>query len=158
MPLITLRPVTTEDLPIFFEHQADPVAAQLAAFPSRDRDAFFRHWTTNVLGNPANTTRTILYDNHVAGNIGAWTDPETRERLIGYWIGRDFWGRGIATSALSQFLEYERPRPLFAHVVQHNLPSIRVLEKCHFTRTGQNTVDLPDGTVDEELVYTLFAR
>ncbi len=146
MPLVTLRAVITEDLPIFFEHQSDPIAARLAAFPSRDRDAFFAHWTTRVLGDPANTTRTILSDNHVAGNIGAWTDAETRERLIGYWIGRDFWSRGIATSALSQFLEYERTRPLVACVVKHNLPSIRVLEKSAFTRTGENP---------EEFIYTL---
>lgn len=145
MPLVALRVVTPEDLPIFFEHQADPIAAELAGFPSRDRDAFFKHWNTNILGNPANSSRTILYDNQVAGNIGAWTDAETRERLIGYWVGRDFWGRGVATSALSQFLDYERTRPLVACVAQHNLPSIRVLEKSGFIRTGKNP---------EEFIYT----
>lgn len=145
MPLITLRAVTPEDLPIFFEHQADPVAAQLAAFPSRNREAFLHHWTTNILGNPLNSSRAILCDHQVAGNIGAWTDAETHERLLGYWIGRDFWGRDIASAALSQFLEYERTRPLTACVAKHNLPSISVLEKSGFARAGQNT---------EEFIYT----
>ena len=154
MSVITLRPVAPEDLPIFFEHQADPDAARLAAFPSRDRDAFFTHWTHNVLGNPANASRTILADHAVAGNIVSWTDPTTQERFVGYWIGRAFWGRGYATAALSQFLGYERTRPLLACVAQHNLPSIRVLEKSGFIRTGQNSSTLPDGSPDEELVYT----
>jgi Acetyltransferases, including N-acetylases of ribosomal proteins len=155
MPSVTLRPVKLADLPTFFEHQADPAAARLAAFPSRDRDAFFTHWTTHVLGNPANASRTILFNDQIAGNIGAWTDPATHDRLVGYWIGREFWGRGIASAALSQFLEYERTRPLLACVAAHNRPSIRVLEKTGFIRTGQNTFTLPDGTSEEEFVYTL---
>lgn len=146
MPLVTLRTVALADLPLFFAHQADPIAARLAAFPSRDREAFFRHWTTNILGQPANTSRTILFDEQVVGNIGAWTDPDTHGRFVGYWIGREFWGRGIATSALAQFLVCERTRPLHAGVVHHNLPSIRVLEKSGFTRTAQDA---------EEYIYTL---
>ncbi len=153
-PLISLRPVETPDLPVFFEHQLDPEATRMAAFPSRDRDAFMSHWTTNVLGNPANSSRTILCDGAIAGNIGAWSDLGTGERLVGYWIGREFWGRGIASAALSQFLHYERFRPLTARVVRHNPGSIRVLEKSGFTRTGQEAFTLPDGTPEEELIYT----
>lgn len=40
----------------------------MAAFPSRDRAAFDAHWATNILGNPAAVTRTILVDGQVAGN------------------------------------------------------------------------------------------
>jgi hypothetical protein len=43
-----LRNVTDEDLPIFFEHQRDPEALRMAAFPSRERDAFMIHWRTKV--------------------------------------------------------------------------------------------------------------
>jgi RimJ/RimL family protein N-acetyltransferase len=92
---VSLRPVKADDLPIFFVHQLDPEATRLAAFPSRDREAFFTHWTTNILGNPAAVSRTILAGDRVAGNIGAWTDAAANDRLIGYWIGREFWGRGI---------------------------------------------------------------
>jgi len=41
---VTLREVTQEDLPIFFAHQLDAEATRMAAFPSRDRDAFMAHW------------------------------------------------------------------------------------------------------------------
>ncbi|MFY2560771.1 GNAT family N-acetyltransferase [Corallococcus terminator] len=124
-----LRNVTDEDLPILFEHQRDPEALRMAAFPSRERDAFMTHWRTNVL-RPENTTRTIVLGGVVVGYIGGW--EQDGKRLIGYWIGREHWGKGIATRALSEFLVVEPIRPLHAWVAIHNLASIRVLEKCGF--------------------------
>ena len=53
-------------------------------------------------------------------------------RLIGYWVGREHWGRGIATAALDAFLGLIDDRPLYAIVAVHNKGSIRVLEKCGF--------------------------
>ena len=52
----------------------------------------------------------------------------------------------IATKALAEFLKHVMQRPLYAHVVKHNIGSIRVLEKCGFTRQGEN---------DEEIVLKL---
>ena len=152
---VSLRPVKTEDLPIFFVHQLDPEATRLAAFPSRDRAAFFTHWTTNILGNPAAVSRTILAGDQVAGNIGAWTDVASHERLVCYWIGREFWGRGIVSAALSQFLRFESTRPLGARVAKHNFGSIRVLEKAGFARVGEEGFSLPGGARIEEFSYIL---
>src|SRR3954471_9929084 len=152
---VSLRPVSSDDLPIFFVHQLDPEATKLAAFPSRDRAAFFTHWTSNILGNPANVSRTILAGDQVAGNIGAWTDAASHDRFIGYWIGREFWGRGIGSAALVQFLRFESTRPLNAHVAKHNLGSIRVLEKAGFARIGEEAFPLPSGARVEELKYFL---
>jgi len=149
--------VEAHDLPIFFTHQLDPEATLLAAFPSRDREAFFTHWTTKIIGNPAAANSTILLDDRVAGYIGAWTDAETHERLICYWLGRDFWGRGIATAAVSQFLPSEPVRPLSARVAKHNFGSIRVLEKVGFTRVGEDAFALLGGTRNEEFIYVLSA-
>lgn len=128
---IELRDVETEDLPIFYEHQLDAVGARMAGFASRDRAAFDAHWATNILGNPDAITRTIVVDGAVAGNIGSWLQDGTR--LVGYWIGSEYWGRGVATHALTAFLQVVTERPLYAHVVRHNVGSIRVLEKCGFT-------------------------
>lgn len=143
-----LRNVTDEDLPIFFEHQRDPEALRMAAFPSRERDAFMTHWRTNVL-RPENRTRTIVMDGVVVGNIGSW--EQDAMRLVGYWIGREHWGRGIATRALSEFLVLEPARPLHAWVASHNLASIRVLEKCGFHTVRNEPPHAPDG-VDEVLM------
>jgi RimJ/RimL family protein N-acetyltransferase len=124
-----LRNVTDEDLPIFFEHQRDPEALRMAAFASRDREAFITHWRTHVL-RPENVNRTIVMDRVVVGNICSW--EQDAKRLVGYWIGRGHWGQGIATRALAEFLVIEPTRPLHAWVAAHNLASMRVLEKCGF--------------------------
>ena len=132
---VTIRPVREDDLPILFEHQRDPEANAMAAFPPRDRDAFMAHWA-KILSDPTCVARTVELDGAVAGNIGSF-DLEGR-REVGYWIDRALWGRGVATRALAAFLrEAETGRPLFAGVIPHNAGSIRVLEKCGFSRTGE---------------------
>ena len=130
MTEITLREVTPDDLPIFYEHQRDPEGYQMAAYPSKEWEPFMAHWT-KILANPTNVIRTVLVDGQVAGNILSFMMDGERE--IGYWIGKEFWGKGFATAALSQFLDVVTERPLCAHVVRHNAGSRRVLEKCGFT-------------------------
>jgi RimJ/RimL family protein N-acetyltransferase len=134
-----LRNVIEDDLRTFFEHQRDPEATAMAAFPAREWDAFIAHWRNRVLGDPANETRTILADDQVAGYVASWEGDG--RRLIGYWIGSEYWGRGIASSALAEFLKnHERTRPIFAAVASSNVRSIRVLEKCGFHRTDDPAV------------------
>src|SRR5262245_46159057 len=110
-----LRNVVAADLRIFFEHQRDPEATAMAAFPTRDWDAFISHWQCNVLGNPANLVRTILVGDQVAGYVSSW--EQDGKRLVAYWVGREHWGRGVTSLALAEFLQdHERHRPLHAYV------------------------------------------
>src|SRR5262245_47896346 len=99
---VELREVVEADLPIFFEHQLDPDATRMAAFPSRGRDAFMAHWA-KILADATVVTKTIVADGQVAGNIGSW--EQLGERQVGYWIGRQYWSKGIATRALAAFLQ-----------------------------------------------------
>ena len=55
---------------------------------------------------------------------------------MSYWIGREFWGKGIATKALAVFLSAVKARPLYARAAKDNIASLRVLEKCGFAITG----------------------
>jgi RimJ/RimL family protein N-acetyltransferase len=128
------REVTESDLPILFEHQLDPEANQMAAFTARDRDAFMAHWK-KILADETVTAKTILFEGHVAGSIVSFEQSSDRE--VGYWIGKEYWGRGIATKALSEFLTHDTARPLSAWVAKHNIASIRVLEKCGFSISGE---------------------
>ena len=98
-----------EDLPTLFEQQLDPEATRMAAFPSRDWEAFLAHWT-RILADPALAKKTVLFDGRVAGNIVSW--EQSGRPLVGYWIGREFWGRGVATRALAAVLEHVPARPL----------------------------------------------
>ncbi len=129
-PRVHLRDVEADDLPLFFEHQRDPIAVAMVAFRSRDRAAFDQHWE-KLLADESLLKKTIVADGKVAGNIGSWLSEGKRE--IGYWIDRALWGRGVATEALSAFLRLEQTRPLHAGVAKHNAASIRVLQKCGFT-------------------------
>jgi RimJ/RimL family protein N-acetyltransferase len=139
---VSLRAVLEEDLQTLFEHQLDPDAIRMAAFPPRDEEAHFAHWR-KILADDSVIAATVLFDGQIAGNIGSWDDEG--ERLVGYWIGKSFWGKGIATAALARFIDRFDTRPLRAHVAEHNVASLRVLEKSGFRIVGKRR----DGDVDE---------
>ena len=146
---VALREVTKGDLPIFFEHQLDAEATRMAAFPSRDRDAFMAHWA-RIMSNETGILNTILADDTVAGNVVYW--EAAGKAYIGYWLGKTHWGKGIASAALAQFLTKIEARPVYAHVAKHNIASIRVLQKCGFQLGRENMCASDDG---EELVMEL---
>lgn len=126
---VRLRHVRSDDVDIFYEQQLDDEATAMAAFPARDREAHFAHWN-KILNVDSNVTRTVEADGKVVGNIGSWVQDGERE--IGYWIGKEHWGRGIATAALGAFVGVIDERPLYGWVARHNSGSIRVLEKAGF--------------------------
>ena len=92
------------------------------------------HWT-RILADETVITKTILLDGHVAGNVVSFV--QSGEREVGYWVGKGYWGKGIATQALSMFLDQIETRLLYAHVARHNIGSIRVLQKCGFRISGE---------------------
>jgi RimJ/RimL family protein N-acetyltransferase len=130
-----LRDVIESDLPVFFEHQRDPEATAMADFPARDREAFDAHWE-RVLGDERNIVKTIVFEGEVAGNAVSWEQDD--RQLVGYWLGREFWGKGLATHALAELVEELGRRPLYAYVAKTNAASIRVLEKCGFVRSDED--------------------
>jgi RimJ/RimL family protein N-acetyltransferase len=135
---VILRDTTEDDLPIFFEQQLDPDANYMAAFTARDptdKDAFTAHWA-KILGDHTKINKTILLNERVAGYVACF--EQFGEREVCYWIGKEYWGRGIATKALSDFLGYVKVRPLYARVAKDNIASLRVLEKCGFTISGED--------------------
>ncbi len=154
-PAVRLRRVEDQDLDVLFEHQADPQAVAMAVFPARDKERFEAHWA-KVRADDTLVVRTIVADGMVAGNIGSW--PADGQQTLGYWVGREYWGRGVATQALALLVHEVSIRPLYAHVVVHNVGSIRVLEKCGFRR--DRALEAPAPALDdgfEELVYVLHA-
>ena len=151
-PRVILREVVDSDLPIFFRHQRDPEGVRMAAFSSRDHDAFMTHWA-KLRRESSNITRSIVCDGQLVGNIGSWL-AENR-RLIGYWIGREFWGQGMATAALAAFVAEIKQRPLHAFVATHNVGSIRVLEKCDFVVSPEHDPGIAGGDGVQEVLYVL---
>lgn len=140
-----LRKVREDDLDVLFEQQREPEAVAMAVFPAREREAFDAHWR-RILAS-GNVVRVIEVDGQVAGNVVSW--EQDGRRLVGYWLGREFWGRGLATAALAELVQELGTRPLHAWVASTNAGSVRVLEKCGFVRVGERTTDV------EEYLYEL---
>jgi RimJ/RimL family protein N-acetyltransferase len=132
MTTLELRPVLPSDLPIFFDQQLDPEANQMAAFTAKDptdREAFQARWD-RVLADESCLARAVVVDGEVVGSVGSFFRDADRE--VTYWIGREHWGKGLATRALTALLELDKTRPIYARVACDNVASLRVLQKCGF--------------------------
>ena len=124
-----LRDVVAGDLDDFFEQQRDPEAVRMALVPAREREGFDEHWQ-RLLADDAVTVKTIVHEGRVAGNALSW--EKDGRQVIGYWLGREFWGKGLATRAVAELVVELTMRPLHAWVAASNGASRRVLEKCGF--------------------------
>jgi len=150
-PPVTLRDVTHADVAVFLLQQADPEAARMAVFPVRDQATHSAHWA-KILADPSLGKQAIVVGGRVAGNVVSFTMEG--ERLVGYWLGREFWGQGIATRALTAYLALETTRPLHARVAKTNVASRRVLEKCGFRVAGEECAPSSPGEPPvEEWIY-----
>jgi RimJ/RimL family protein N-acetyltransferase len=136
---LLLRDVLSDDLPIFFEQQLDAEASIMAAFTARDptdRAAFMTHWH-KILGIDTCIIRAILFNGQVVGSVSSYEEEGKPE--VTYWLGREYWGKGIATWALNELLQHHsQKRPMYARVAKDNLGSRRVLEKCGFKIIGES--------------------
>jgi len=135
---ITIREVESSDLETFYGQQLDPEAIRMAAFvhkDPRDKAAFHAHWD-KILKSSQNINRTIVAGGQVAGHVACF--PMEGHLEVTYWLGREFWGKGIATQALQRMLQLVAERPIFARAATDNLGSIRVLQKCGFKIIGND--------------------
>lgn len=153
---VALRVVETEDLDLFFLHQTDAVANQVAAFGSKDwhdKSAFESRWK-RILSDSNIVCRCVTVNSRVAGYVAHFEQME--KPSISYWIGRPFWGKGVATAAVQQFIQIVNVRPLFARVAISNLGSIKVLTKNGFRKidTANSYSDAFEKMV-EEAIYSL---
>ncbi len=135
---ILLQPTVVADLERFFIFQLDKEAIHLAAFTPKDptdKEAYLTKYT-KLLSEPTVHMRTIIVDNSIVGSISKFELEGDAE--ITYWIDRGFWGKGIGTTALKNFLTLENARPIFGRVAFDNFGSQRVLEKSGFVRIGRD--------------------
>ena len=140
---VELREARDDEVEVLFENQSDPDSNAMAGVEGKSREDFFAH-RERVTANPENVLRVIVLDGgEIAGDIVSWR-TESGGRELGYRIGQKYWGRGIATAALTAFTAEIIERPLYAHVVHWNPGSMRVLEKCGFERLPEDQDPEPD--------------
>ena len=124
-----LRDVTLDDLPRIYEMQLDLESNRIAVTIPRSAVAFDALWA-KVLQDPNVTAKVILVDEVLVGHISCFKMEGLDS--VGYWIDKEFWGKGIATQALDLLLIKVKARPLYAQVATSNVASLRVLQKCGF--------------------------
>ena len=153
---IELKDTNEKDLEILFDFQLDEDANYLAAFTSQDstdKTAYIKKFT-RLLSDKTVNNKTIYVNDEIAGSVAKFEIEGEAE--ITYWIGKNFWGKGIATQALKQFLEIEKMRPLIGRVAFDNFGSKRVLEKCGFEKIGTDKgFANARGEEIEEFIYKL---
>ena len=123
-----------------------------------------RHFIGTTISKEPQTRFAIEVSGHIAGGIGytELTDVEQIGAEIGYWLGHEFWGRGIATTALRLFTEHvfrvrAHLRRLYAVPFSSNPASARVLAKARYRCEGtlRQSV-IKDGVVLDQWVYGIL--
>jgi RimJ/RimL family protein N-acetyltransferase len=132
-------------------------------FPHPYTDADARRWLDCIVGQKPETNFAIAVADEAVGGIGFTLqhDVERRSAEIGYWLGQEFWGRGIATEALIAVTDYAFSNydvcRLFAHVFDWNGPSARVLGKAGYVFEGRlRRSVIKDGKTIDQLAYAII--
>jgi RimJ/RimL family protein N-acetyltransferase len=89
--------------------------------------------------DPEVIIRVITEDDLVVGYLLSWSTESCR--MLGYWIGREFWGRGLASLGLRLFINELPMRPLQAHVASTNLGSQKVLDNNGFSLVSREPIN-----------------
>lgn len=162
LPHCTLRPWQADDLPALLHHANNRAVwlnmADIFPHPYTQADGEF--WLSIAGQAGPNLNLSIVVDGQAAGGIGLMAGEGNfrHTALVGYWLGQDHWGRGVATAALSALvahawaeLPFER---LEARVFAWNPASMRVLEKAGFSREGLHPRSITkDGQVIDSVMY-----
>lgn len=153
---ITLTKTEKEDLNTLFQFQIDKEGIYLAAFTPNDpsdKKAYIEKYSQFLTVSTINM-QTIRINEEIVGSISKFVMEGDNE--ITYWIDRKFWGQGIATRALSDFLKIELVRPIFGRVAFDNYGSQKVLEKCNFLKidTDKGFANARQAEI-EEFIYKL---
>lgn len=129
-------------------------------FPHPYTEADGRGFLSHVTSRDAQTVWAIEVDGDAVGGIGLvlMSDVERVSAEIGYWLGEEFWGRGITTAALKAVTDYAIQTHgltrLYAVPFEWNPASFRVLEKAGYSLEGRmHRSAIKDGKVIDQLLY-----
>ena len=117
------------------------------------KEEFDSHWEKS-LSDPKVVARAVVAGDSLAGCMSCFMCDDNH--YVGYWIGKQFWGKGIATAALKLLLAEVDIRVLRSRVAISNVASIRVLEKCGFQEIGREWSPASERYVEcEEVIMEL---
>jgi RimJ/RimL family protein N-acetyltransferase len=162
-----LRPYATGDAAALARLANDPGVSRwmTARFPCPYTLSDAEDWISRVSLEAPTNTFVIESDGEFAGSVAVLPhDGEARGTAeFGYWLGREFWGRGIATDAARLLADHSFTsrglRRLEARVWEPNRASARVLEKAGFVLEAELREAVVDrnGIVSNLLLYARLA-
>ena len=131
-------------------------------FPHPYTRADAEQWISFTRRQSPQTHFAIEVCGEAVGGIGfePGDDVERRSAEIGYWLGEDFWGRGIVPDAVRALTDYGFETlnftRIFAVPFASSSASIRVLEKCGYVREGTlRRSAIKEGIVLDQVLYAL---
>lgn len=164
-PSSALRDWTPEDIPAILRHADNPrIASRLRdGFPSPYTHEDAKKFVALATAPGPRLFLAIVLGGEAVGGIGIslFDDVKRRSAEIGYWLSEDYWGRGIVTDAVKAmvpvaFERYDIVR-LQAGIFSNNPASMRVLEKCGFTREAVlKKAVTKNGELLDEVIYVKF--
>jgi len=124
-----------------------------------DAEAYIAH----TAARPIQTSFAIVVDDRAIGSIGLMLGEDIARRTaeVGYWIGREFWGRGITVEALQAITRYAFETlsldRVFAVPFATTTRSARVLEKAGYVKEGvMRHSAVKDGKLLDQLLYAAY--
>ena len=164
-PSCLLRPLVMADAESLARHANDHgVSRNLRdRFPHPYTVADAQAYIAHAAARPVQTSFGIVVDGQAIGNIGLMLgeDIARRSAEVGYWIGRAFWGRGIAVDALRATTQYAFDTLALARVFAVPFAttsrSVRVLEKAGYVREGvMRHSAVKEGQLLDQLLYAAY--
>jgi RimJ/RimL family protein N-acetyltransferase len=145
---VSLRPHVHEDADQLAVLLNDPDVTEMTStipypYARSDAEAFL----SSACYDDGNTIRRAIdWRGMLVGSIGLGPRPGGTEE-IGYWIGKPYWGKGIASAALEAFLKELAAKgvggPIHAQTVASNEASQHVLLKNGFAYVGEGQCITP---------------
>ena len=161
-----LRPLVRDDAPSLARHANDRGVWENLRdrFPHPYAVADAAAYIEQVGKRPVQTSFGIIVEGQAVGSISLMVgdDIARRSAEVGYWIGREYWGRGIMAEALQAATRYAfdhlQLARVFALPFARTLRSVRVLEKAGYVREGvMRHSAIKDGILLDQFLYAAYA-
>jgi len=148
---ILLRPWLDSDAETLFKYASDPDVGPRAGWPPHQSVEESLEVIRNVFNKDTTTWAIVLKETgEVIGCVGYLPSSASNLKIaeehaeVGYWIARPYWGKGICTEALQMVIDYcfneKGFTTLWGDYFPSNPASGRVMEKCGFVDTGEETL------------------
>ena len=143
-PRVTLRHLVRGDAPAWYAYLAEPAVVEHTSWNLRsidDLQANFDAYEANDPASPIRLAVVLREGGQLVGTVGFnAVSPQNRTAEIAYDLAPAIWNRGVASSLVDSVTDWGMQHlgllRIQATVLDSNLRSIRVLERCAFAREG----------------------